>query len=138
MANLSTYISFPGNAEEAFTHYHDIFGGDLNLMKYSDMPPMEGMPFEPDPNTVAHAQLDLPGGTVTGGDDMPGEDHGLTNTAYSLLYALDDIDQAKALIEKLVGAGGSVAMPFEQAPWGDYYGQVLDKFGVLWAFDVSA
>ncbi|HHT31308.1 MAG TPA: VOC family protein, partial [Corynebacterium sp.] len=73
MANLSTYIAFPGNAAEAFAHYHEVFGGDLNLMKYGDNEPMEGMPFEPDPNLVAHAKLDLPGGTITGGDGMPGE-----------------------------------------------------------------
>jgi len=25
-------------------------------------------------------------------------------------------------------------MPFEKAPWGDWYGQVFDRFGVMWAF----
>lgn len=28
-------------------------------------------------------------------------------------------------------------IPFELAPWGSYYGQVFDRFGVMWAF-VSA
>lgn len=28
-------------------------------------------------------------------------------------------------------------MPFEKAPWGGHYGQVKDKFGVLWAFSVE-
>lgn len=138
MATLSTYISFPGTAEAAFTHYREVFGGTLNLMKYSDMPPMEGMPFEPDPNAVAHATLSLPGGSIAGGDNMPGEDNPIRDTAYSLLYSLDDVEEAKALIAKLVDGGGSVNMPFEQAPWGDYYGQVFDKFDVMWAFDVSA
>jgi PhnB protein len=34
--------------------------------------------------------------------------------------------------------GGAPAMPFEQAPWGDYYGQCEDKFGVTWMFDVAS
>ena len=120
MANLSTYIAFPGNAAEAFAHYHEVFGGDLNLMKYGDNEPMEGMPFEPDPNLVAHAKLDLPGGTITGGDGMPGEEYVVQGSIYSLLYEFDDVDEARAKIDALVAAGGTVNMPFEQAPWGAY------------------
>ena len=137
MANLSTYIAFPGNAAEAFAHYHEVFGGDLNLMKYGDNEPMEGMPFEPDPNLVAHAKLDLPGGTITGGDGMPGEEYVVQGSIYSLLYEFDDVDEARAKIDALVAAGGTVNMPFEQAPWGAYYGQVFVKFGIMWAFNVE-
>jgi PhnB protein len=28
-------------------------------------------------------------------------------------------------------------MPFEQAPWGDWYGQVFDRFGVMWAISTA-
>lgn len=138
MATLSTYIAFPGNAAEAFTHYQEVFGGELDLMRYGDVPPMGGMPFEPDPQAVAHAQLDVDGGTITGGDQMPGEEYALRDTAYSLLYSVDDAERARELIDRLVAAGGSVNMPFELAPWGSHYGQVFDRFGVMWAFDVAA
>ena len=138
MPKLSTHIAFLGNTEAAFTHYQDVFGGELTLLKYGDVPPMEGMPFEPDPNAVAHALLDLPGGAISGGDAMPGEDYAVRDTIYSLLYTLDDVDEAKSLIQKLVDAGGTVNMPFEQAPWGDHYGQVFDQFGIMWSFDVPA
>lgn len=137
MATLSTYLAFPGNAAEAFTHYQEVFGGELNLMRYRDFPPMEGVPFEPDPDAVAHAQLDLDGGSICGGDAIPGEELAVKDTAYSLLYTLDDLERARELIDLLVSAGGSVNMPFEQAPWGSYYGQVFDRFGVMWAFDVA-
>lgn len=138
MATLSTYIAFPGNAAEAFTHYQEVFGGELNLMRYGDFPPMEDMPFQPDPSSVAHAQLDLDGGSITGGDEMPGEGLVVKDTVYSLLYTLDDVERARELIERLVAAGGSVNMPFELAPWGSHYGQVFDRFGVMWSFDVAA
>lgn len=137
MATLSTYIAFPGNAAEAFPYYEAVFGGTLSMMRYGDAPPMEGMPFEPDPATVAHAQLTLPGGTITGGDAMPGEDYPIRGSAYSLLYSFDDVDEASALIDRLVADGGCIGMPFEEAPWGGHYGQVFDKFGVMWSFDVA-
>lgn len=137
MANLSTYIAFLGNASEAFTHYQEVFGGQLNLTTYGDVPKMEGMPFEPDPSSVAHARLDLDDGTITGGDAMPGEEYAVKDTVYSLLYDVEDVERARELIGKLVDGGGSVNMPFEQAPWGAYYGQVFDRFGVMWSFNVD-
>lgn len=138
MATLSTYIAFHGNAKEAFEFYRDTFGGTLDLLTYADFPPMEGMPFTPDPESVAHAQLDLEGGTISGGDAMPGEEYHVKDTVYSLVYTLDDVDRARELIQKLLDGGGSVNMPFEPAPWGSHYGQVFDRFGVMWAFDVAA
>lgn len=138
MKNLSTYLTFPGTAQEAFEHYRDVFGGELNLMTYGDAPKMEGMPFEPDPQAVAHAVLTLPGGTLTGGDQMPGETYAVQGTIYSLLYTLDDVDEARRLIQALVDGGGAQNMPFAQAPWGGHYGQVFDRYGVMWAFSVDA
>ncbi|QIK72050.1 VOC family protein [Propioniciclava coleopterorum] len=137
MPNLAPYIAFPGNAKDAFEHYRDVFGGDLQLFTYADMP-MEGAPSTLDPASVAHASLTLPGGTIVGGDAMPGEDYPIRGSAYSLMYSLEDPDEARRLIALLVDAGGSVGMPFEPAPWGAYYGQVFDRFGVMWAFDVDA
>jgi len=137
MPTLATYIAFLGNSKEAFEYYHDVFGGELNLVTYGDMPPMEGMPFEPDPNSVAHATLTLPGGVIAGGDAMPGEDYTVQGSIYSLLYSLDDVEEARRLIQRLADDGGSIQMPFEPSPWGSHYGQAFDKFGVFWAFDVE-
>ncbi|WGW10598.1 glyoxalase/bleomycin resistance/extradiol dioxygenase family protein [Saxibacter everestensis] len=136
-ATLATYVALPGNAADAFTHWQEVFGGELDLTRYGDMD-LEGMPFTPDPEKVAHAALHTPGGDITGGDAMPGEDAPpLRDTAYSLLYGVDTPDEARTLIQKLVDGGGSVNMPFELAPWGDWYGQAFDRFGVMWAFAAS-
>ncbi len=29
-------------------------------------------------------------------------------------------------------------MPLEKAPWGDSFGQLTDKFGVGWMFNITA
>jgi len=31
-----------------------------------------------------------------------------------------------------------VTMPLEQAPWGDHFGQLRDKFGVTWMVNIPA
>ncbi|MCQ9368372.1 VOC family protein [Brevibacterium sp. 91QC2O2] len=132
--SLATYIALPGTTAQAMEHWHEVFGGELMILRYGDTS-LEGMPFEPDPQAVAHATLDLPGGSIAGGDAMDTEgDYPVRDTAYSLLYTTDTPDEARELIGKLVAGGGQEGMAFEQAPWGGWYGQVFDRFGVMWAF----
>ena len=135
MPRSTPYISFPGNAAEAMPYYAEVFGGTLELNTYGDNP-MEGMPFTPPPESVAHAQLD--GGllTLAGGDDIGQSPQPLDGSAYSLMVMPESVADAEALIERLTSTGASVEMPFAQAPWGDHYGQVKDRYGVLWQIDV--
>lgn len=136
--SLATYIALPGTTEAAFTHWQDVLGGQLTILKYRDTP-IEGMPFEPDPNAVAHAVLVTDAGQLAGGDAMDdGTDYAIGGTAYSLLYTADSVDRARAIIDGFVAGGGSLGMPFEVAPWGGWYGQVFDSFGVMWALSVDA
>lgn len=129
--SLAIYISLPGNTAEATEHWHEVFGGQLEILRYKDTG-MDDMPFEPDPEAVAHATLTMPVGIVAGGDAMDEErDYPVQSTAYSLLYTTSTPDEARGYIEQLVNAGGSVGMPFEQAPWGGWYDQVFDRFGVM-------
>lgn len=39
------YITFLGNAAEAFEFYRQVFGGELHLMRYDDQP--MDLPFTP-------------------------------------------------------------------------------------------
>lgn len=133
MSSLATYIALPGNAAEAFEHWNDVFGGELVIIRYGDMP-MPGAPFEPDPQAVAHATLILPGGQIAGGDVMDNGTYPVVDTAYSLLYTTDTADEGRGYFQALLEDGGKMNMPFEKAPWGDWYGQVFDRFGVMWAF----
>lgn len=128
----SPYISFPGNAAEAFPYYHDLFGGQLDLMTYDSFPSMEGFPFTPPPGSIAHGTLDAPGITLTGGDNMGEHLPQLASDVYSFLLGFDTEDEARAFIRKVSDGGGEIAMPFELAPWGDTYGQVRDRFGIRW------
>lgn len=131
-----SYISFPGNAAEAFTYYHSLFGGELQILKYGDAQ-LEGMPFDPPADAVAHGQIEGPV-PLAGGDSMSENPDPLDIHNYSFLLSYDSPDEAREVIEKITSSGGEVGMPFGPAPWGDYYGQVVDKFGVLWSFDAPA
>ncbi|MGO1942576.1 MAG: VOC family protein [Yaniella sp.] len=135
--SLATYIALPGTTAQAMTHWHEVFGGELDIQYYRDTP-LEDIGFDPDPDAVAHATLTLPQGVIAGGDSMDSEnDYPIRGTAYSLLYTTETPEEAEQFIEKL-RSGGSIGMPFQKAPWGDWYGQVFDRFGVMWAFSCEA
>lgn len=136
--SIATYIALPGRTAEAMEHWHEVFGGELNIMRYADTP-MGDMPFTPEPDAVAHATLVTPGGVIAGGDAVDDEhDYPIRDTVYSLLYTTDTPEEAQRFIRGLLEGGGAEGMPFEKAPWGDWYGQVFDRFGVMWAFSCSA
>ncbi|WP_182353947.1 VOC family protein [Flaviflexus huanghaiensis] len=125
----SLYLTFPGNAAEVLTYYRSVFGGELTMMLYSEMGNLDEYPFNPDPDWVAHGELR---GivNVSGGD---GEVKALGSQVYSMVLYGDDVEEGRALLERLAEDGGEKIMDYEQAPWGDWYGQVRDRFGVTWA-----
>lgn len=133
---FSANISFPGTAAAAFRHYHSLFGGELEVLTYGDMP-MEGLPFEPPADAVAHATLTSGTLSLAGSDDIDGDAPGVASDVYSLLLQFDSVAEGQAAVDKLVAGGGEVALPFEQAPWGDHYGQVRDQFGILWMVNAT-
>ena len=135
-ATIATYIALPGTTAEAMEHWHEVFGGELTIIRYGDMD-LQGLPFESDPQAVAHATLELPAGVIAGGDAMDDEEYPVRGSAYSLLYTTDTHDEARELAQRLIDGGGTLGMPIEVAPWGDLYGQVFDRYGVMWAFSSS-
>ena len=126
------YISFPGNAAEAFPYYRELFGGELSLMTYDQFPSTEDFPFDPPHGSVAHATLEAPGITLTGGDAMGEALPEPRNDVYSFLLGFDTEDAARAFLGKVTDTGGQMAMPVAGAPWGDRYGQGHDPFGLPW------
>ncbi|ANE03666.1 VOC family protein [Corynebacterium crudilactis] len=133
---ISTYVTFNGYTSEALTHWQEIFGGDLNLLTYGQTQ-MEGMPFEPPADALAHGVLTFPGGALISGGDSIGEELPIKDTAYSMLYNAESVEDGREKIDKIVAAGGAETMKFETAPWGGSYGQVFDKYGVMWSISAE-
>lgn len=125
-------IAFPGNGVEALTYYHEIFGGDVEVMKYGEVP--AEFPFTPDPDALAHGMLEAGSVQLAGGDAMGEKNPPLKSDVYTFMLMFDTIGEAEEMIGKFTSTGGEVSMPFEAAPWGDHYGQVTDRFGVRWEF----
>lgn len=137
MATVGTYLNFARETEEAFNFYKKVFGteflGEVN--RFGSMPPIEGHPPLPeaDKNLVMHVALPILGGHLLMGSDAPeGMGFKMTpgNNVYLSLHP-DSREQADDLFAKL-SEGGTVGMPMADQFWGDYFGDLTDKFGIRW------
>jgi PhnB protein len=138
MMKLNTYLNFSGNAEEAFTFYKSIFGGEFSsFVRFKDMP-MEGVEIpDGDEDKIMHIALPV-GDDVLMASDAP-ESMGFTvnfgNNAYISVHP-DSREETDRIFNAL-SEGGEVEMPIADQAWGDYYGSLADKFGVQWMVSYS-
>ena len=129
------YLFFSGDCRQAFTRYHEIFGGDLSIMSNADAPEADRMPGAAD-DAVMHAAIVVPGGGVLMGSDDPTGDGG-PKTGVAVSVSFDDVDDAKKAFEALAD-GGRVDMPLEPTFFAPLFGGVTDRWGVSWLVGASA
>ena len=134
MTRLNPYISFRGTAREAMEFYRSVFGGELDLSTFSDFQ-MPGIA-DDESDLIMHGQLEAPGGMVLMGADTPRSMDLVEGSNITVSLSGDDQDELRGYWDKLAD-GGTVAMPLEVAPWGDAFGQLVDKFGVGWMVNIA-
>jgi PhnB protein len=132
---LNPYLSFRDNARDAIEFYHSVFGGQLDISTFADMHASED-PAEQ--NKVMHSQLTSPNGLILMASDTPNSMDYTAGDSISVSLSGDAIDQETltGYYDKLA-EGGQVTQPLVAAPWGDYFGMCLDKFGVNWLVNIA-
>ena len=142
MANVTTYLNFRRETEEAFNFYKSVFGGEFtgDITRFSDIPASEGTPPIPDSdrNLVMHVALPILGGHVLMGTDAP-ESMGFWITSGNNIYINlqpDTRTETKRLFCAL-SEGGKVDTELQDMFWGEYFGTCTDKFGIRWMFSCS-
>ena len=141
MAHVSIYLSFMGNAEEAFNTYSKVFktGFSAPILRMGDMPPQPGMPplSEADKKKVMHVALPVLGGVeIMASDMLESMGHKLIE-GNNMTISLNPDTKAEAdrLYKELSKDGDEGRAPHDEF-WG-YWGTCKDKFGVRWMFNVA-
>ncbi len=139
MATINPYINFNGNAEEAFTFYRSVFGGEFETVAhFKDLASPE-FPVSPnDADKIMHIALPI-GKSVLMGNDVP-ERMGRTNEMENrskISIQAESREEADRLFSGL-SVGGKVEMPIAESPWGSYFGMFRDKYGIEWMVDFDA
>ncbi len=134
MATTNTYLNFNGNCEDAFTFYKSVFGGDFNYIgRFNEMPPQaENQMSEADGNKIMHVSLPI-GTSILMGSDTGGEwaSSFTQGNNFSVSITADSKEEADKLFAGLA-EGGNIPMPLNETFWGDYFGMLVDKFGINW------
>jgi PhnB protein len=130
---LNPYINFRGQARDAAEFYQSVFGGELELTTYAE----GGMPHAPEnAGMVMHAQLRAPNGMNIMLSDTPEEMPYTVGNNVSISLSGDDKAELTGYWNKLL-AGGTAGMPLMEAPWGDTFGMLVDKFGIGWMVNIA-
>jgi PhnB protein len=138
MMTINPSLNFDGNAEEAFTFYQTVFGGELKIIRYKDYPDAMNVA-ENEKEKIMHASLQLnKGNTLMGGDFTTiMEQKLMRGNSFSIVIQPESKEEADTIFAKL-SVGGKIIMPMEVAIWGDYFGMFKDKFGIEWQINVAA
>ena len=81
--NITSYLIFNGQAEEAANFYADALGGKVeNLYRYDSMPPQPDMPVPDDfKQKILHCCISFPGGSMSAADTLPNDPRNFGNGA---------------------------------------------------------
>lgn len=137
MARVSTYLNFPGNTEEAFSFYKQVFKSDFinGIQRFEEAPANPDQPpmTESVKKMVLHVELPILGGHILMGTDALKEFGMTVNTGNNMHINLEpeSREEAKRLFDAL-SENGNIEMPIQDMFWGAYFGSCTDKFGINW------
>jgi len=134
MRTINPWINFNGNAEEAFTFYKSVFGGEFaKIIRFKDLASDEFPIPEDEANKIMHIALPIGKHNVLIANDVPGflgrvsEEENRSKIAVSA----ESREESEKIFNGL-SAGGSVEGPIGEGPWGTYGGMLRDKYGIEW------
>lgn len=138
---MNPWINFNGNAEEAFTFYKSVFGGEFTkIIRFGDLAGPDFQVAENEAKKLMYIALPIGKHHVLIANDVP-EFMGRVNESENrskILIGAESRDEADKVFNGL-SAGGEVEGPMGDSPWGTYAGMFRDKYGIEWIveFDPS-
>jgi PhnB protein len=139
MTTINPWINFNGNAEEAFTFYKSVFGGEfVKVVRFKDIASAEFPVAEKEENKIMYISLPIGKSTMLIANDVP-EVLGRVNeheNRSKILVNTENKEEADRLFYGL-SAGGEVEGSIGDSPWGSYAGMFRDKYGIEWIIEFS-
>lgn len=139
MAKIHPWINFNGNAEEAFTFYKSVFGGEFTkVVRFKDIANDDFKPSEKEENKLMYIALPIGTDTTLIANDVP-EVLGQVNeheNRSKILVSAESKEEADRLFAGLA-SGGEVEGPMGDGPYGTYMGMFRDKYGIEWIIEFS-
>lgn len=136
---INPYLNFPGNTEEAFNFYKSIFGGEfVTIQRFKDIPGEAEKLSAADGERLMHISLTIGQTTLMGTDLLESRSlpKYVVGNNVNLSVHPDSREDADKIFKGL-SEGGTVTMPMSDVYWGDYFGMLVDKYGINWLISFS-
>ena len=137
MRSINPWINFNGNAEEAFTFYRSVFGGEFTkVVRFKDLASDEFPIADHDANKIMHIALPVGKNNMLVANDVP-DFMGPVNeneNRSKISISAESREEADHIFSGL-SAGGDVEGPIGDSPWGTYAGMFRDKYGIEWIIE---
>lgn len=136
MTTLNPWINFNGNAEEAFTFYKSVLGGEFTkIIRFKDVAGPGQVP-EADANKIMTIVLSLDGATKLIGNDVPSF-MGKTNENENRSKIHVGAESKEKAIKIFAGlsAGGQVEVPPDESGSEACFGMFRDRYGIEWVVE---
>jgi PhnB protein len=137
MRSINPWINFNGNAEEAFTFYKSVFGGEFaKILRFGDLSSAEFPVAENEANKIMTIALPIGKHNVLMANDVP-ELMGRVNESENrskIVVSAESREEADKIFNGL-SAGGDIEGAIGDSPWGTYAGMFRDKYGIEWVVE---
>ena len=137
MRTINPWINFNGNAEEAFTFYKSVFGGEFTkILRFKDISSAEFPVPEKEAQKIMYIALPIGKHNVLIANDVP-EFMGRVNEEENrskISVSAESREEADKIFNGL-SAGGTVEGTIGDSPWGSYAGMLRDKYGIEWVVE---
>lgn len=132
MIKINPYLNFAGNAEEAFSFYKSVFGGEFAMLqRFKETPEADKVPTE-EQDKLMHVALPIGGNVLMATDALESMGQKLA-VGNNITLSLSVESQAEAdRIFAALSPGAKIDMPLQKTFWGAYFGMLTDKFGIQW------
>lgn len=133
MAQINPHINFNGNAEEAFTFYKSVFGGEFSkVVRFKEISSPEYPIPANEENKLMYIALPIGNNVLMANDilEVMGKVSEEENRS-KISISAESKEEAYKLFNGL-SAGGQIEMPIDENPDGTYFAMFRDKFGIEW------
>jgi PhnB protein len=132
---LTPYLNFNGQCEEAFKFYEGCFGGKITaLVTFDSMGDTNHAP-EGWGKKIMHAHMTVGNQVLMGSDAPPGRFE--QPQGFSMSVHIDKPSEAERVFNALAEKG-VVRMPLQKTDWAERFGMCTDQFGVPWMVNCAA
>lgn len=139
MKAINPWINFNGNAEEAFTFYKSVFGGEFTkIIRFKDLATAEFPVADNEADKLMYIALPIGLNNVLISNDVPefmgrvSENENRSKIAVSA----ESREEADNIFNGL-SAGGDIEGSIGDSPWGTYAGMFRDKYGIEWIVEFN-